>query len=193
MSDRSPKTVRCDDDLWSDLCEFAYSEEGKKRGSVPKHLENAIREYLDNGQNQRIEEKLDEVLTHVRDEQTTHTHKHGHSSSRGSETVEKARQIADRLYTNHDEVMKDVDVTRAIEDIAGADDRTVEKYKKQLRRRDLLFEHPGAQLWTTDTDQWVVWCEDYLQAHPDQHIEHDILDQYGMSGDRYDEIAEVVL
>lgn len=192
MADRSPKTVRCDDDLWNDLCEFAIEEEGKKRGSVPKHLENAIREYLDKDRTARIESKLDEVLTHVREDGDSHTHKHGRPESRGSETVEKARQIADRLYTNHDEVMNDAEVTRAIEDIAGADDRTVAKYKKQLRRRDLLFEHPGSPLWTTDTEQWVKWCDLYLGGHPDEHIE-DILNQYSVDGDRYDEIAEVVL
>lgn len=192
MSNRSPKSIRCDDDLWSRFEKFAYEQEGKTAGAKPKHLENALREYLDEGRDARIEDKLDEVLTHVRGESETHTHKHGHPDSRGSETVEKVREIADRVYTNHDEVVNDRDVTRAIEDIAGADDRTVAKYKRQLKSRDLLFNHPGAPLWTTDTKQWVRWCDDYLQAHPDKHMEHDILDQYGVAAEEYDEIAEEV-
>lgn len=193
MADRSPKTVRCDDDLWDELAEFAYEEEGKKRGSVPKHLENAIREYLDKDRSARIESKLDEVLDHVRDDDATHTHKHGSNGQRGSETVEKVRQIADRVYTNHSPSESDVippaAVERAIEDIAGADPRTIEKYTNQLKRRQLLFQHPGGAIWTDEKVQWVAWCEKYLDGSPTADV-HDITEEYDMTSEEYNKMAD---
>lgn len=195
MSDRSPKTVRFDDDLWTEFENYVQEQDGNSNGAKPKHLEKAVREYLDKGRDARIEEKLDEVLTHVCDDDATHTHKHAESSQKGSETVEKVRQIAERVYTNHSTTDRDVippsAVERAIEDIAGADSRTVEKYEKQLKRRSLLFQHPGGMIWTDEKDEWAQWCEKYLDGSPTADI-HDITEEYDMTTNEYNDIAAEV-
>ena len=195
MSNRSPKSVRCDNDLWSRFEEFVYEQEGQTNGAKPKHLENALREYLDEGRDARLEKKLDEVLTHVREEPATHTHtSDDEPSTAASPAVETAREIAERIHRNlNDEGnIPNADVERAIEDIGGADPRTVRRYKKRLKRRELLYKHPGAKIWTAERASWLNWVEDYMVAHPDLDL-HDLTEEYDMSVDEYDQAVEQVL
>lgn len=157
--------------------------------SVSQVVREAIREYTDLDRAARVEdeirdldEKMDRVLAHL-DEDTAHTHKeHDRSSSRttrASSTVEKVRQIHRRLINNHDEVVKNDDVERAIEDIAGGDGRTVRKYKRQFRKRGLLFEHPGDRpLWTTETDRWGTWVVQYGNLNGGRDAVEDVVDGY---------------
>jgi hypothetical protein len=85
--------------------------------------------------------------------------------------------------------VKDDDVIRAVEDIAGADTRTVQKYKEVLKRRSLLFEHPAdSAVWTTDRQKWVRWTENHVDNNPTLTV-HDVIDEYDLDIDRYDELA----
>lgn len=131
-------------------------------------IRQAILEYLDHDRAARVESevrdlqgKIDEVLAMVSDGDA-HTHKPQPPMNQGSTAVEKARKIVTRLQANHDQVIQGSDVERAIEDIAGADDRTIRKYKHLFRKRALLFEHPGeTAVWTTESEQWFTWITDY--------------------------------
>lgn len=184
MSNRSPKTIRCDDEVWSEFESFVEEAEDSKRGAKPKHLEKALQQYMGNDQLSRIEGKVDELLGDSRNEQTTHAH------TKASDTVEKAREIHKRIRNNHDPIVKDVDVERAIEDIAGADHRTIEKYQGILRKRDLLFEHPGdSAVWTVEKDQWVGWVESYVDNNPGIEI-NDVIDDYGITQSDYITVVE---
>jgi len=139
MSDRELRSVRVDPDVWSEFREQIDEWDGENPGHVGYHVEQALQEYIDTDRYARIEDKVDSVLAHVSDGGGAHTH----TTTQASETVERARQIYRRLADNHGLVVKDGDVIRAVEDIAGADDRTVQKYKEVLKRRSLLFEHPA--------------------------------------------------
>jgi len=107
--------------------------------------------------------------------------------------------MVDRVQTNHAPVVNADDLDRIIEDEAGADDRTLRKYKGLMRKRGLLFEHPGdPPLWTTETDQWLDWLGDYGRLNGRTRLE-DVVDEYPASvrdkvGDDgfYIELAEVV-
>jgi len=187
VSDREPHSVRIDPDVYSEFVEWVEDKEGQKRHYIGQHVENALREYIDTDRNARIEQKVDQVLAHVSEQPTTHTHK-----QKGSETVEKVRAIYKRLTENHGQVIPTPDVHRAIEDIAGADDRTIAKYERMLKRRSLLFEHPGqSAVWTPVQENWVKWCESKANNEPSVSVT-DLIQDYGVEIDEYDSIAERV-
>lgn len=186
VPDREPKTVRVDPDVWDAFREQINDWDGENPGHTGYHVEQALSEYIDRDRYARIEDKLDRVVAHVSDSGGTHTH----TSSRGSETVERARDIYRRVADNHGTVVRDDDLVRAIEDIAGADDRTVEKYKDVLRRRNLTYEHPAqSSVWTTDRQKWVVWVENHVDNDPTLELT-DVIDDYDLDEQRYEELLQ---
>ena len=145
------------------------SEWSEETGKSQSHLcREAVLEYTDNdrvsrleGRMDGVESKLDEILAHL-ESNDAHTHKDQPPMSNTSDALETAREIVRRIQSNHDEVVKDEAVVRAIEDHAGIDDRTIRKYKRLFRKRGLLFEHPGnPPLWTTESNQWLDWMRDF--------------------------------
>lgn len=168
-----------------------WSEEtGKSMSSL---LREAVLEYTDRDRTERIEselkalhEKMDDLQAHLSDD-STHTHKDGRVT-KASETVEKTREIARRIQENHEPVCHVDDVERAIEDIAGGDDRTLDKYRRKLKRRGLMYEHPTGEAWTYDRDQFFRWCD---AAYPDDVLPD--LDAYPISQGEYEaELPEVL-
>lgn len=151
----------------------AFSEWATEVGKSESHLlREAVLEYLDRDRTNRIEEKVDamqETLTELQahlTNQTAHTHTTDTPMNTATDATEKVREIIRRLQSNHDEVLKDEAVVRAIEDIAGIDDRTIRKYKGLFRKRGLLFEHPGEPpLWTAEADQWLAWMQDFARLN----------------------------
>lgn len=171
----------------ADLAEMADNA-GKSQSDL---LRDALTEYLDHDRSDRIEEKVDQILATIDSSQSESTHTRTQTGA--SETVEKARRIAERIYENHGETVKGVDVKRAIEDVAGGDERTISKYKGILRERDLLFEHPSsdATVWTPSREVWVDWSESYLDGVPEAEI-FEVVEPYSMGVEEYDEIAEAI-
>ena len=188
MPEREARTVRVDPDVWSAFREQINEWDGENAGHVGYHVEKALNEYIDNDRYARIENRLDRVLAHVCGDGGAHTHK----TSAASETVEKAREIHKRVANNHGLVLKDDDLVRAVEDLAGADPRTIEKYKAILKRRSLIFEHPAdSPVWTTDREKWVSWVENHVDNDPTLAIA-DVIDEYGMTTDRFNDLAEQI-
>ena len=153
-------------------------------------IRQAITEFTDRDRYERIEheigevhDKLDRVLASLGDE-----HTHTSADPRTRSVPEKARDIARRIYRNHDLPVNDADVELAIEDIAGADERTVSKYKSQLKKRGLLFEHPNSPVWTDEKTEWVSWVEG-AYVNPDVH---DVTQEYGISTTEYTKTAEQI-
>lgn len=174
VSDRdNPVTVYLTDEEKADLDAWA-NEAGK---SVSSLLREAVREYTDRDRVARIEDKLDEVLASLDDD--THTHKPEQAmNQQGSTATERARDIVRRLRLNHEQVVKDAVVVRAIEDIAGVDDRTIRKYKRLFRKRGMMYEHPGqTPIWTFETDEWLGWMEDYARLNGTDEAE-DAVEEY---------------
>ena len=128
-------------------------------------LREAVLEYLDHDRTARIEaevreinDTLEHVLEAVSDSDNTHTHGHVPQSP----STERARKMIRQLQSEQDAVMKATAVELKIENPAGADDRTIAKYKTIFRKRGLLFEHPGEPpLWTTDREQFEKWLRQY--------------------------------
>jgi len=158
--------------------------------SMAHLLREAVLEYTDRDRTARIEEKVDKALTLLEDGEHTHTRTSESSASGNTQksVPEKAREIARRVYQNHESPVKGTDVEIAIEDIAGGDERTLAKYTDQLKKRDLMFEHPVQPIWTDSKREWVQWVEN---ATVDKSV-HDWTDEYRMSFEEYDDIAEEI-
>lgn len=182
MSDRSvvKKTYLTDQEA-GQLSRWA-DEAGKSESAL---LREAVLEYLDRDRADRIEEKVDELLDRIPEgglpveQSKPHTHKPDTPMNQaGSSATETAREIIQRLQSNHDGVVKDGVVVRAIEDLAGVDDRTIRKYKSLFRRRGLLFEHPGeTAVWTFDSDEYLSWLRDYARLNGQEAAET-VADEY---------------
>lgn len=164
-----------------------YADEANKSRSELVRM--ALTEYLDNDRTARIEskvrqldQKMDTLLTAVETDEHTHTN----TQTNTSETVQKVRDIASRIYDNHSSPIPDDKVVRAIEDIAGGDNRTLDKYKGMLKKRGLLYEHPSkSAVWTDQRSEWAGWVEDYVNATPTAET-FDYIDEYGLTSDEYE-------
>lgn len=161
----------------------------EKTGKSISHLcRDAVLEYTDRDRTERVEhevrevnDKLDRVLSLVGEE---HTHTRGSQQS----VPETAREIATTIYRNHDIPVHDDDLELVIEDLGGGDERTIKQYKDQLRKRELLFDHPVSPLWTDDKEEWVIWVESAL-VNPDIH---EVTQGYGVSTTEYAQLAEEI-
>ena len=196
MTGRSPRTVRVDDALWDEFESFVDEAENESRGAKPKHLEIALQEYLNKTRlsaveerQDRMENKLDEALTLLRENSTTHTH----TVSEKPESMQNVEEIASIATANADgEVFRDPVVVRAIQEVAGADDRTIAKYKGLLKERDLLYDHPSdSAVWTTSQETWIGWCNGYIDGVPDATIS-EVIEDYGISHDEYIDAYEAL-
>lgn len=182
MTDRVPLNCRVDEDVIEDFRDFTHEAKGKIRGEMGRLVERAMIEYMDHDRAARLEEdheelfdRLDTLEAALRGGGPTHTH----TNTGGSETVEKTRRIVSRLQRHHDDTCKRDDVERAIEDIAGGDERTLEKYLRQLKRRGHAFEHPLPQspVWFLDDDTWlevlvnqdVRFNRSFFETYPDKY------------------------
>ena len=165
MTDRSPHTVRLNDETWSQFVAWVEDVEGQKHGEIGRHVENALNEYLNKDRQARLEQNQHEIQEQLHDlralldeRDTTHTHKTDAGCNESNVVTEIHRQIVH----NNDGAVKDETVERAIIDVAElpvGDPRTIRRYKQQLRQRGLLYEHPGEPpIWTDDRDMWARWA-----------------------------------
>jgi len=191
MTDREPRTVRIDPDVWDEFVEFVVETEGQKRGYTGQHVENALSEYVDRDRYARIEEQvsenadlLNEIRGLVSDESAEHTHK-------GPTTVrEKAERIVTDLKTGDDHIIPTEDVEQAIREHAGSSDRTFDKYKRELKELGGLYEdpHSGSEVWTVDRMVWVQWATNYVDGVPDASVMELIAD-YPMDSTDWDRLT----
>lgn len=184
MPDRDNQVITyLDDGEYSQLKEWSETT-GK---SMSHLLREAILEYTDRDRTARIEDKVDRVLSVLDEDEHTHTRRSASSNPQKS-VPEKARLIVERIRSNHDMPVKGKDVEIAIEDYAGGDNRTLDKYKSQFKKRGLLYEHPVQPVWTDEKTEWVKWVENATVAKD----VHEWTDEYDMDTEEYNEIAAEV-
>lgn len=191
MSERNnPLTVYLTDKEKAQLKKWA-DETGKSLSELGR---DAVMEYIDHDRYDRVEGQLATILDEieaVRD--TLEENPDAHTQTgvyKGNKSVpEKARAVVHHIITNYDMPLKDDDVEIAIENIAEVgDDRSIDKYKRQFKKRDLLFRHPFQPVWTNDKQQWVSWVEQSQVA--DQS--HEVIEDYQMDMGEYDKLANEV-
>mgnify|MGYP000232194749 CR=1 FL=1 len=194
MTQRKPLNTRVDEEVIKDFREFTHDKKGKIRGEMGRLVEKAMIEYMDNDRQQRLEDdherlesKVDTILSTLSDSGGTHTHM---AHAQPKTVSEKAETIAARLKDSTDMVVPVADVEAEIKDVAGSDDRTLSQYKDELKELGGVFAHPApsSKVWTTDRETWVGWVENHLDNVPDSDI-HDILEDYKMSLQEYERMT----
>jgi predicted transcriptional regulator len=171
------------DDEKAQLSEWA-ADSGKSESQL---LREAIMEYLDNDRTARIEEQVGELADQVEEMHTlladnTHTHTDTPDQSgpdtEASPTVQRAREIAERVHENNAEAVSEPDLDRAVKDIAGGDTRTLRKYRTELVERGHLYPHPSdtSPVYYLDRDQWLTIVRKHISSeiNPDRLLK-DIL------------------
>ena len=177
------------EDEYQQLKEWS-NETGKSMSQLGRE---AISEYTDYDRLNRIEQLLahqQEQLERLSDTlgEMPDTHAQTGVYNGGANTIpEKSRKVAQHIYDNYECPLEDADVELAIENIAGVgDQRSINNYKQQLKKRGLLYEHPTSNVWTDNKERWVSWVEG---AYHDPDV-YEVTDQYKMSTDEYIELAE---
>lgn len=182
MPERINVHVRVSREVWESFQAFVVETHGQKYGNLGREAENALNEYIDKDRLTRVEENTEELLARLDELDAAHTHT-------PSESAVKVTRIADHLRSLDRTVIPGDDVRRAIEDVAGADDRTVEKYEEQLKRRAAAYEHPTDNVWFVDRSEWIRVVESYIDNNPTAGI-HDVLAPYPMGYDEYEREVE---
>jgi len=142
-------------------------------------LREAVLEYLDRDRTARVEDQLRELNDKVDTLRGELRNQDAHTRTDLPDALVNMRRVMERLQKNHDEVVKNESVERALEDYVGIDDRTKQKYKAILRSRGLLFEHPGNRpLWTFETSLWREWVNDYAKLNGGKSAAEDVLEEY---------------
>lgn len=177
------------EDEYQQLKEWS-NETGKSMSQLGRE---AISEYTDYDRLNRIEQTLAQQQSQIERvldtlENNPDTHAQTPVNKGGSKTVpEKARSVAKHIYEVHDMPVKDDDVVLAIENIAGVgDDRSIEKYKKQFKKRGHLYDHPNSPVWTDSKSEWVQWVE---SAHHEMDV-FEVTDGYDVTTDEYNQLVE---
>lgn len=143
VGEREPLNTRVDVEVRQQFREFTEEKKGKVRGEMGRLVERAMLEYMDRDRYARVEEKLDEVLARLSEDGNTRTQTDGGQSP----TMQRLHEIADRLRSSNEHVVEDHEVEQMIVEVAGGDDRTVEKYRERLKNQGLLYQHPHSRNW----------------------------------------------
>lgn len=176
---------------------------GKADGNMSLAGENALREWTDKDRAARIEDKLDEVLTHL-DEKPDERERNPEVSS----------EMGPRIQDRYDSIVHDLPektwigddvVERCIAKHAGDTDDTFRRYKRNLKQHGELIElpegvdGPDGERYATHPRTWALRAENddrikpahidavvgelepalgedwYLDALPDDYIKHNQL------------------
>lgn len=165
MSDRVPFQARVDEDVLERFRSYVENVHGKRRGRIGHEAENALLDYMDETPERRLEKKMDEMLSLLREMDDAHAHT--------NTVTQRTQEIARQLKAENGEAVKGRAVERVIGEVAGSDPRTVERYQDQLKKRGLLYEHPGeAPLWYTDKEVLFAQIDEEdispLEDYPDE-------------------------
>lgn len=177
MTHRVPLNARVDEAVIAKFRDYVMETKGRIKGEMGREVERALREYMDCDRYTRIEANQDEMRTQLEELARSHGGgTHAHTNTKGSPTVERTHDIAERLQREakgvHPNVPEEA-VDRAITDIGGGDPRTIEKYKTNLKNRHLVFEHPmeGHDYWWVDGRAFAEFVLGTTSKYEDAAIE----------------------
>jgi len=176
MTDRSSHSARFSDETWDEFTSWVEEVEGQKHGEIGRHVKNALEEYMNKDRQARLEKNQHEMIEQLEDVRAaleagegTHTHK----TKDGCNESDLVTEIHREVVNNYDGAVKDEDVERVIIDVAElpvGDPRTIRRYKENLRKRGLLYEHPGdPPIWTDDREMWARWANGTASSR--EHLE----------------------
>lgn len=189
MTNRDPLGWRVDPQVREEFREFVADKHGKTHGKLGEELESAMREYMDDTRLARMEQKLDDIQGTLSENSDTHTHD---TCKPQSPTAEKVDEIVDLVRTDikPDEALRTDAIDRAIEEVAGADPRTITRYHRQLKRRGEAYTHPNNEdVWFVDFDTWVGNAYHAIDGTPGLSL-GDVLEPYPVDHDDFIDAVE---
>lgn len=138
---------------------------GEIEGRKSEAARMAIREWSDMDRSARNEERLRDIQDEISDlrgllsdDDNTHTQtQHVTSGGGKSATQKRVDALLDEYLPSEDESSQfhDDEVEDAIRnDLGYTDPRTVRKYKRLLKERGAVFQHPSGKLWFHDREDW---------------------------------------
>ena len=148
----------------------------------------AVLEYTDHDRAARLADRMDDIeaeLAALKDAVTDATgekKKHTNDGEEKSTTVRRTHEIAKALYDNYGDTTHEERLDLHIENIAGGSDQTIDKYHKQLKKRQLAFEHPSdhSQVWYLDREVFADALVSYAKQTPaPEQTAKSILEPYG--------------
>jgi len=191
MGDRNRVVTYLDEPLMADFEAWIDEHYGETDGNTAKALRLAVRELVnghagDGGTDEigEINDKLDEVLTHVREQSSTHTHKQSSTSD-----VDKIVARAETEGTPIAEPQLEQIIIETRELDVG-DDRTLRRWKRQIRQSHQLHRLPdyddvdGPVEWTDNVTQWVIAVENAPKQMADA-----IVEAHGYTDEEYAQVC----
>lgn len=174
MGERRPLNVRVDEEVIQDFREYTQESKGKIRGEMGRLVENALIEYMDNDRSARIEEKVDALPEEIvgalleelpererRNTQTTNT-----TTNPGSQTEKRLQSIVTELPDNT--AVSEAMLETPIENHAGSSPKTLDKYKRLLKKRGHVFEDPTEpDSFVTSRNKFAMMCENSSEVSID--------------------------
>lgn len=138
---------------------------GEIEGRKSEAARMAIREWSDMDRSARNEERLRDIQDEIgelrgllSDEDNTHTQtQHVTSTTGKSATQKRVDALLNEHLPSEDESaqFRDDEVEDAIRNGLGyTDSRTVRKYKRLLKQRGEVFQHPSGKIWFHDKEAW---------------------------------------
>jgi len=193
MADRDRVVTYLDEPLMADFEDWIAEHYGETDGNRAKALRLAVRELInghagDGGTDEiaAMNDKLDEVLTHVREQSSTHTHK---QSTRSDVDKIVARAETEGTPITETRLEQIIIETR---DLDVGDDRTLRRWKARIRQSEALFELPEGEdadqdrLWTDDRKKWVIGVE---ALNPVEQTE--LIERHGLTTSEFDELCSI--
>jgi hypothetical protein len=191
MGDRNRVVTYLDEPLYEDFEAWIAEHYGETDGNTAKALRLAVRELVnghagDGGTDElaEVNDKLDKVLTHVREQSSTHTHKQSSTSD-----VDKivARATTEGTPIAEPQLEQIIIETR---DLDVGDERTLRRWKRQIRQSKQLHRLPDYDdvadpvEWTDNVTQWVIAVENAPKQMADS-----IVEAHGYTDEEYAQVC----
>lgn len=184
MGERRPLNVRVDEDVVDDFREFTEESKGQIRGEMGRLVEKAMIEYMDNDRSARIERKVDELPEKLvdalseelleRERRKSETESENGSpssptspSSPGNKTEERLARVVREMPDNT--AVSEAMLETPIENHAGSSPKTLDKYKRLLKKRGHILDHPtDPDKFVTSARKFAIICENNERVTPEQ-------------------------
>jgi len=159
---------------------------GKVRGHYGTELERAIESYLEASKGGDVTHRLEQIENDLADikgalsEQPTEKEKRSGSKTVTEKRLEEIKETI-REESGDQPKVNEMIVNKAIREIAGSSDQTVEKYHRLLREDNELFDHPtNSKLYFRDAGDFVKATNALAKGGKiDSHEYQSLLDEYG--------------
>lgn len=186
MGERRPLNVRVDEDVITNFREYTYESKGQIRGEMGRLVEAAMIEYMDNDRSARIEQKVDDLPEQIVDALSEELLERERRTSQSTDTDDSTPQLGNKTQESLTRISAEIPdntaiseamVETAVENNAGASYKTLQKYKRLLKKNGHIFEHPvEPDKFVTSSRTLAVICEQNEQIKPPDV--HEIISRY---------------